>query len=150
MRKIRIHLSQPFEEILAAVLSLPGAQDCFDHDANVELKQVLRELYEAANGRQVETALGFVPIAPAIAPFIKEAPFEVETQLDFFVEAMSRVITCPSNLAEVAGGSETIAAGVPEFVAIRSEVTVAAEGIRSHFSRQRNDGQVPAGEVRHG
>ena len=101
MKKIQIYLSQPFEEILATVLSLPRAHGPASNetsDEDRELKQVLRGLYEAANGRQVETPLGLVPIAPPVAPFLKAAPFEVATQLDFLVEAMARVITCSSEL----------------------------------------------------
>lgn len=112
MKKIRIHLSQPFEEILATVLSLPRAHASAPAQAGTEdeeLKQVLRGLYEAANGRQVETVLGLVPIAPPVAPFLKETPFEVATQLDFLVEAMSRVIACPSELAYPAGVSSITA-----------------------------------------
>lgn len=105
MKKVRIHLSRPFEETLAAVLSLPkvSPEDYADAD---ELKQLVRGLHEAANGRQVETPFGLVPIAPPVAPFLKEAPFEVETQLDFLVEAMSRVIACPSDPADTAGLSQ--------------------------------------------
>src|SRR4051794_36689237 len=100
MKKTRIDLSKPFEEILAAVLSLPR-----DHvrassngsDEDLELKQILRGLFEAANGRHVETVVGLVPIAPPVAPFLRKTPFEVETQLDFVIEAMSRVIAGPSH-----------------------------------------------------
>ena len=95
MKENRIHLSQPFEHVLAAVLSLPKTRDdTMDsrRQGGAELRELLRRLYEAANGRQVETTIGLVPIAPPVAAYLKETPFEVETQLDFLLEAMSRMI----------------------------------------------------------
>ena len=86
MKKTRIHLSQPFEHVLAAVLSLPRSRDHTvdnSRQGGAELRQLLRGLYEAANGRQVETTIGLVPIAPPVAAYLKKTPFEVETQLDF-------------------------------------------------------------------
>ena len=111
MKKISIHLSQSFEELLAAVLALPPtdpSEASQEGPNDEELKQVLRGLYEAANGRHVETALGLVPIAPPVAPFLKEEPLEVGTQFDFFVEAMSRVIACPSEPSYDAAASNMI------------------------------------------
>ena len=99
----RIHLSQPFEHILSAVLSLPKARgEPADNTRkeNRDLKQLIRRVYEAANGRQVETPIGPVPIAPPVAAHLKEAPFNVETQLEFFVEVMSRLIASPSDTSD--------------------------------------------------
>ena len=110
MKKTRIDLSQPFEEILATLRHLPRAHVVAgDTAADDELKQVLRGLYEAANGRHVATALGLVPIAPPVAPFLKEVPFDVETQLEFLIEAISRVIVCPSQLAWESFAREPVA-----------------------------------------
>jgi hypothetical protein len=111
MKKTRIHLSQPFEHVLAAVLSLPKTlDDTVDSSrlGSAELRQLIRRLYEAANGRQVETTLGLVPIAPPVAAYLKETPFEVETQLDFLLEAMSRIIAPPSQLRDVDGTSARV------------------------------------------
>ena len=92
MKRIAINLSEPFEDVLAAVQSLasggPGAGDD-------ELKQALRGLYEAANGRQVETPIGWIAIAPPVAAFLKLKSFYVETQIDLLVEAAARIIRGP-------------------------------------------------------
>jgi hypothetical protein len=98
MRRIEIHLSDPFEEILASLLTLPitpieidkfrfaAAGDsklCKSANWDAEVKEILRSLYEAAHGRQVETQIGFVTIAPPVADFLKEAPYYVTTQYEF-------------------------------------------------------------------
>ncbi|HEV3409630.1 MAG TPA: hypothetical protein VG095_05015 [Chthoniobacterales bacterium] len=153
MKKIRIHLSQPFEEILAAVLSLPRAHAPASAQASAEdeeLKQVLRGLYEAANGRHVETTLGLVPIAPPVAPFLKELPFEVATQLDFLVEAMSRVITCPSKLTYAAGASDIIAFDNGRFAPAASNLAVKEEELFSRFILQTYRSHLSPEKVSHG
>lgn len=153
MKKIQIHLSQPFEEILAAVLSLPRAHARVSNQASAEdeeLKQVLRGLYEAANGRHVETALGLVAIAPAVAPFLKEAPFEVATQLDFLVEAMSRLITCPSELLDAAGLSETIASGNSQSVPVPANGALEEQEIFSRLIPAPDRVHLPPQGVSHG
>ena len=114
MKKTRIHFSQPFDEIVATVLSLPRAHgELFDNTsgADRDLKQILRGVYEAANGRQVETTLGLVAIAPPAVPLLKEAAFEVETQLEFLVEVIARLVGCPSELPTATSASEMIGHG---------------------------------------
>ena len=155
MKKTRIDLSQPFEEILATVLSLPrdhvrASENGSDEDA--EVKQVLRGLYEAANGRQVETVLGLVPIAPPVAPFLKEAPFEVTTQLDFLVEAMSRVIAGPSNLIEAAGPPEEVGSTNGRFAPAPApaEVRVEPKLFASSFASDAGRLHLPPQGVSHG
>src|SRR5205814_2040612 len=49
-------------------------------------------VYEAAHGRQVETQIGFMTIAPPVADFLKEAPYYVTTQYEFFLEAFARLL----------------------------------------------------------
>jgi hypothetical protein len=137
MKKTRIHLSQPFEEILATVLSLPRALAPGPAEAMAEeegLKQVLRGLYEAANGRHVETAFGLVPIAPPVAPFLKEAPFDVATQLDFLVEALSRVIVCPSELTYAVADSDIMASDNGRFAPAAANLAVKEKGLFSRFT----------------
>lgn len=110
MKKTRIHLSQPFEEILATVFSLPKAPGERSESISYrdDLKGIVRGLYEAANGRHVETVLGPIPIAPAVAPFLKEEPFEVETQLDFLLEAASRVLASAPGVLETTQRAQSI------------------------------------------
>ena len=99
MRNIEIDLAQPFEEFLETVLSLPAG--CSSAGAErleneAELEQAFRGLHEAANGRRVETIIGCVPIAPPVAPFLKERFFYVATQIDFLIEAATRIICGPA------------------------------------------------------
>jgi hypothetical protein len=112
MKQIKIDLSNPFEKVLGAVLSVPGRPAVIDEAAvqntagtifakranrgpanDAELRKVLRCLYEAAHGRQVETQIGLVAIAPPVAPFLKETPFYIKTQVGFLLEALTRIIS---------------------------------------------------------
>ena len=119
MKLIKIDLSQPFEHVLARVLEAPANakvtnQSCtetrlklaFPKDDDLELtrrrevKKVLRSLYEAAHGRQVETSIGLIPIAPPIAAFLKEKPFYITTQIDFLLAALTRIIEMSLRVGE--------------------------------------------------
>jgi hypothetical protein len=92
----RIDLAKPFESIVAALSSLPvtgsrvspRTQEVFKQR---KVKHLLRDIYEAANGRQVATTVGLLPIAPPIAPYLKEKPFYVETQAEFLSQALARL-----------------------------------------------------------
>ncbi len=98
MRCIQIDLAQPFEEVLAMVLSLPAGSTSVGGcrlEKNVELKRATRGLHEAANGRQVETKSSRVAIAPPIAAFLNKKPFHVATQIDFLIAAATRLICGP-------------------------------------------------------
>ena len=115
MKQIKIDLLEPFEKVLKAVLSAPeshkviaeGAvqmpQTQFANRVNpapaseTELKEVLRCLYEAAHGRQVETEIGSVAIAPPVAAFLKGSPFYIRTQVGFLLEALTRIISAASH-----------------------------------------------------
>ena len=114
VKRIRIDLAEPFETILEALFSLPTTDNAiysekaaashsgepFHQDSEVE--EVLRGIYEAANGRQVATQIGLIPIAPPVAAFLKDAPFVVETQLDFLLQALARLFSGPSPKASIA------------------------------------------------
>jgi len=94
-----IDLGQPFEQILAMVLSLPPG--CTINGAEptnweAELKEVIRCLYEAANGRQAETHIGMVAIAPPVAPFLKNKPLQAATQIDFLINAATCILCGPA------------------------------------------------------
>jgi hypothetical protein len=112
MRRTEIHLSEPFEEVLASLLTLPsthtetdelrflGAPDSVLRESakcDTEVKEALRSLYEAAHGRQVETQIGFVTIAPPVAGFLKKKPYYVATQHEFFLEAFTRILVGDSS-----------------------------------------------------
>ena len=148
MSLTRIDLSRPFEEFVAAVLSLPKAP-ARDTDTPA-LRRLLRGLYEAANGRQVDTTLGLLPIAPPVAPFLKEAPFEVKTQLDFLVQAMSRVIACPSGVVDVASLAQRISSESDEFARADANLAMEKPEIFPRPMPAKNRVQLPAQGVSHG
>jgi ribosomal subunit interface protein len=110
MKTTKIDFSRSFDSALATVLSLPKTRNG-KTDGTLVGKQVLtqslRRLYHAANGRQVQTSVGPIAIAPAVAPWLKEAPFEICTQEDFLrLAAQFR----DNGSADVAGAGEQISA----------------------------------------
>lgn len=120
MKRTEIHLSEPFEEVLASLLTLPSAHTESDElrflgaadsvlresgKCDTQVKEALRSLYEAAHGRQVETQIGFVTIAPPVAGFLKKKPYYVATQHEFFLEAFTRILVGDSPRKERANGS---------------------------------------------
>src|SRR3954451_25491302 len=97
---VTIDLNQPFEHVLDAVLSLPpGAANGDKPATDAELRTLVRGLYEAANGRHVETAIGRVPIAPPIAESLKAEPINAATQVEFLIDVATRVIASPNGSA---------------------------------------------------
>ena len=79
MKEIEIDLSEAFEKVLEAVLALPSRSVNADGDAwagENELRQAIRGLYEAANGRQVETEIGLIPIADVAPLYVGRLPSE--------------------------------------------------------------------------
>ena len=72
MNQVSIDLAAPFEKVLARALSLPRTNHAWPSDAVI--KRAMRHVYEAANGRTVETQIGAIPIAPAVQPSLKEKP----------------------------------------------------------------------------
>jgi hypothetical protein len=107
MRPTEIQLSKPFKEVLANLLTLPSTHAETDEihfpdttdlvlpksaKCDAEVNVALRSLYEAAHGRQVETQIGFVAIAPPVAGFLKETPYYVATRYEFFLEAFTRIL----------------------------------------------------------
>jgi hypothetical protein len=107
MKEIQIDLSQPFEKVLEVVLALPNrsVNEAGDDGAGEkELREAIRGRYEAANGRQVETGIGMIPIAPPLAPFLKATPFRAATLKDFLVAAAAQIVSLPLHCN---GGSPT-------------------------------------------
>ena len=107
MKRIEIQLSEPLEQVLASVLTLPSTLAEIDEGlcagatdlelsqsgrCDLEVKDAVRSLYEAAHGRQVETPTGFVGIAPPVAGFLKKKPYYVATQHEFFLEVFTRIL----------------------------------------------------------
>ena len=107
MKRIEINLAGTFADVLATLLSLPskrtGAGEIRwprvldsvvreNGNCDAEVKEAFRSLYEGANGRQVETQVGFIAIAPPVAGFLKDKPYYVATQYEFFVEAFARIL----------------------------------------------------------
>jgi hypothetical protein len=105
---LKMDLSQPFEKVLAAVLSLPSSNGSANENQAVAAHTVtdaLRGLYEAANGRQVQTVLGPVAIAPAVAPWLKQDSLEIRSHkelLDLVAAVTSNAWAGSSGVREIA------------------------------------------------
>jgi hypothetical protein len=97
-RETQVDLRRPFEEVVSSVLSLPwGRADLENLVTEAELLAFLRGVHEAANGRQVETAIGFIPIAPPVAEFLRAKPYHVSSRIGFLVEVATRILCGPDN-----------------------------------------------------
>lgn len=86
MKRISIDLSEPLERVLAQALALPAGRD-EGRISEARLKEAVRRLYDAANGRTVDTSLGPIPIAPAVAPWLKAVPLAVRTRTELLALA---------------------------------------------------------------
>jgi hypothetical protein len=80
MNQVPIDFSESFEKVLATTLSLLRADDAWPSDAAI--KRAMRYLYEAANGRIVETHIGAIPIAPSLEPSLKAKPLCLTSAAD--------------------------------------------------------------------
>ena len=80
-----------------------------------QMQELLRSIYEAANGRQVATTIGLISIAPAVAPYIAKEPFYVETQADFLSQVLGRVAKEISNNRTPARPSRRLGARAVNF-----------------------------------
>lgn len=95
---VQIDLNQPVEHVVAAVLSLPpGAANADKPAWKAKLIILLRGIYEAANGRHLETNTGFVSTAPPVAEFLKAKPFYAASQTDFVIDVAARLISEPNH-----------------------------------------------------
>ncbi len=97
MNVIVIDLSEPFEKVLATALSLPRDDNARTSDAAI--KQAARYLYQAANGRIVETQIGAIPIAPPLSPSLKVKPLHLKSaaELVTFVKDHLGIPDCPDH-----------------------------------------------------
>lgn len=86
MKRISIDLSAPFESALKQALALPAGGD-EGRISNAQTALAMRSLSAAANGRSVATPIGRIPIAPAVAPWLKEAPLTVRTRRELLLLA---------------------------------------------------------------
>lgn len=135
MKQVKIDLAGPFEEIVAKLCSIPsanrliGGKDAVASELSSDMAEALRSLYEAARGRKVATQIGLISIAPPLAAFLKDAPFYVETQTDFLLQALARLCTGSAPRAHIRPGAITREAADPkvEFQANRSSRRQAAE-----------------------
>jgi hypothetical protein len=75
--KVEIELRLPFEENIERALALAASPD---RRGDEEVVGALRRLYEVAHGRSVQTALGPITIAPAIAPSLSDTTFSVASR----------------------------------------------------------------------
>jgi hypothetical protein len=86
VKRISIDLSEPFESTLKQALSLPAGGDNGEM-SDAQMALAMRSLHTAANGRAVATAIGSIPIAPAVAPWLKAAPIAVRTRRELLTLA---------------------------------------------------------------
>jgi putative sigma-54 modulation protein len=90
MKAIEIDLTAPLARVLAATRSLP-ANGSEARESENEVREATRCLYEAAHGRVVDTSIGAIAIAPAVASALKDVPMAMTTRAEFldFAEANS-------------------------------------------------------------
>lgn len=146
MRRIEINLSEPFEKVLTCILALPsGSSDILGNGSGdgKEFKDAIRDLYEAANGRQVETQFGWIAIAPPVADFLKARPYYIETQIDLLIEAATRIICGPPPSGVGIGAFETERRGSPEPLSTQNEVPLEPNGERSEYHAPLIERLVP-------
>jgi len=84
LKSIAIDLREPFDTIVAAVLRLPVGPDALAADDEYMVKAV-RRLYETAHGRCVNTPIGLIPIAPAVASSLTSRPLDLATRTELLV-----------------------------------------------------------------
>jgi hypothetical protein len=143
MNQVPIDFSESFEKVLATALSLPRTDDAWPSDAAI--KRAMRYLYEAANGRIVETHIGAIPIAPPAEPLLKAKPLCLKS-------AAELVTTVKDNL----GGSDSLDYARPEPQKPRqsnigsavSEFMAGSLGAPECWPDQRNDAAYTNGAAR--
>ena len=126
MKQVKIDLARPFAEIVAKLCSIPatlnfiGRKGTVASELSADVAEVVRSLYEAARGG---------PLAPPLAAFLKDAPFYVETQTDFLLQALARLCTgsCPRGNVRPRAIAREVADPNAEFLASRSSRRQAAE-----------------------
>ena len=152
MKQTKIDLLEPFEKVLTSVLAVPEKNKVItkspaenatsllfpnpvDRSAAtaVELREVLRCLYDAAHDRQVETQIGPVAIAPPVAASLKETPFYIKTQADFLLEALTRIIR----------GASRSNSGIPlPQPPVKGSVESHARDNASNIERKNHDAKI--------
>ena len=96
-----VDLRHSFEEVVSSVLSLPWGHAGLENlVTETELRAFLRGVYEAANGRQVETTIGFISIAPPVADFLKAKPYQVNSRIGFLMEVATRILCGPDDATD--------------------------------------------------
>jgi hypothetical protein len=86
VKRISIDLSEPLERVLTQALALPTGSGG-GRISEARVKEAVSRLYAAAHGRTVATPLGHIPIAPAVAPWLKAAPLAVRTRTELLTLA---------------------------------------------------------------
>lgn len=71
---------------MTQALALPTSSDV-GRISDARVTEAVRRLYDAANGRTVGTPLGRIPIAPAVAPWLKAEPLAVRTRSELLTLA---------------------------------------------------------------
>jgi hypothetical protein len=77
--RLEIDLRLPFEENIKRAVALSASAR---RRSEGEMIGALRRLYELAHGRSVQTTLGLIPFAPAVAPCLSGRKFSVAIHSD--------------------------------------------------------------------
>jgi hypothetical protein len=106
MKRIKVDFSESFQSVVKRLLSVPK-NDRVNGEKRLamekkyildpEFETAVRFLYDAAHDRDAKTHLGLIPRPRPAAEFLKETPFYIETQIDFFIQAMARIIAHASD-----------------------------------------------------
>ena len=86
MKRISIDLSESLERVLKRALALPSG-GVAGEISDARMKEAVRRLYDATHGRTVETPLDRIPIAPAVAPWLKAVPLAIRTRSELLTLA---------------------------------------------------------------
>ena len=77
INRVQIDLRLAFKENIERARTLCAS---LEGHTDEEMEIALRRLYERAHGRSVQTTVGFIPIAPAIAPGLSRQTFSAATR----------------------------------------------------------------------
>ena len=133
MKRVTIDLAGPFEGIVAKLCSIPstnklnGRKETVASELSCDVAEVLQSIYEAARGREVAMQIGLISITPPIVPFLKDAPFYVETQTDFLLQVLARLCTSPAPRANIPPHAIARDDSKAEFQTSRSSLRRATE-----------------------
>jgi hypothetical protein len=88
INNVEIELRLPFEKNIQRALAL---SDSADRPNDAAVAGALRQLYELAHGRSVQTVFGLIPIAPAVAPSLSHKTFSVASRSELLTAVQDQI-----------------------------------------------------------